>query len=120
VILALLLSLPLLAQEVPDKSSLSDTGLYAPAKPAFDVVELSFNFYDQDDHGGNPNQEESVKILQPMLLVSSALAKDWILTMTLQGDVIMTDSSSGASGRGPRGRRPPRPGKTVKGREREG
>lgn len=117
-ILALVLlgsSPPPLVQEVPEKSSLSDTGLYAPAKPAFDLVELSFNFYDQDDNGGNPNQEESVKILQPMLLVTTSLAKDWILTMTLQGDVIMSDSSSGASGRAAAGTAAPPPGEDAEG-----
>ena len=103
----LALALAGLVQEpTQEKPSLSDAGLYAPTKPSFDVVELSLNFYDQDDNGGNPHQKESVKILQPMLLVGKALHPDWILTMTLQGDVIMGDASSGGSGRATAGAAP--------------
>lgn len=90
---------PILQDKQAEKASEGGSE-FAEAKPAFDTVELTFNFYEQDDQGGNPRVDEKVQILQPMLLVAPSLSEDWKASLLLQGDVILADTQSGASSRG--------------------
>lgn len=71
---------------------------YAAPRQTIDMVQLSLNFYEQSDGGGNPNLKEEVTILQPMLLLATKLSEDWNASLMLQGDAIIGRSGSGASG----------------------
>lgn len=71
---------------------------YAEARQTIDMVQLSLNFYEQSDEGGNPNVKEEVTILQPMLLLATKLSEDWNASLMLQGDAILGRTGSGASG----------------------
>jgi hypothetical protein len=70
----------------------------AEARQTIDMVQLSLNFYEQSDGGGNPNLKEEVAILQPMLLLATKLSEEWNASLMLQGDAILGRSGSGASG----------------------
>lgn len=89
-----------LAQDVPKDRPESTEELrpYAAPRQTIDMVQLSLNFYEQSDGGGNPNLKEEVTILQPMLLLATKLSEDWNASLMLQGDAIIGRSGSGASG----------------------
>ena len=89
-----------LAQDVPKDRPTTTEELrpYADKRQTIDMVQLSLNFYEQSDDGGNPNLKEEVAILQPMLLLATKLSEDWNASLMLQGDAIIGRSGSGASG----------------------
>ncbi len=93
---------------------------YAEARQTIDMVQLSLNFYEQSDGGGNPNLKEEVTILQPMLLLASKLSEDWNASLMLQGDAIIGRSGSGASGSAAAGTAPAGGGGGEEGEERDG
>lgn len=59
-----------------------------PADSSHDFVRFAFNFYNQDDGGGNPNVDESTIILEPMILFSKGIGEKLVLTLKLQGDFV--------------------------------
>jgi len=64
---------------------------------------IAFNFYDQKDHGGNPNKNDSIRVWEPVLLVVPSMSDKWTGKFKLQGDVIAsstvgTDATTTASG----------------------
>jgi hypothetical protein len=60
----------------------------APADTSHDYVRFAFNFYNQSDHGGNPNVDESTMILEPMVLFSKGIGDRLTVTVKLQGDLV--------------------------------
>jgi hypothetical protein len=64
----------------------------APANTSKDFVRIAFNFYDQDDGGGNPHLDEQMTVLEPQLLISKALSERWIGTFKFQSDLISAAS----------------------------
>jgi hypothetical protein len=80
----------------------------APANASKDFVRIAFNFYDQDDGGGNPHLDERMTVLEPQLLISWTFSERWHASFKFQGDIISAASvesgkrfrvgQSGASG----------------------
>lgn len=64
----------------------------AEANTARDFFRFSFNFYSQDDGGGNPNLPEDMTVLEPQILVSKTLSEAWTLSLKLQADIITAAS----------------------------
>lgn len=79
----------------------------ARADSSRDFLRFAFNFYQQNDGGGNEHLEEDMTVLEPMLLFSKTLSDRWHGTFKAQGDIISAASiekrfpsgtQSGASG----------------------
>lgn len=64
----------------------------AEANTAKDFVRFSFNFYNQDDGGGNPNLPEDMTVLEPQILWSKPLSEFWSLSLKFQADLISAAS----------------------------
>ncbi len=60
----------------------------APADSSRDYVRFAFNFYVQEDSGGNPNVDEETMIAEPMILISKGVGDRLTLTLKLQGDFV--------------------------------
>lgn len=65
---------------------------HAPADASRDYVRFAFNFYDQVDRGGNPNLDEDMTVLEPMVLISKSLGERWTGTLKVQSDLISAAS----------------------------
>lgn len=76
----------------PRPQSPEDVRPRAEANVAKDFVRFSFNFYDQNDGGGNPNLPEDMTVLEPQLLFSKAVSDRWSLSFKLQADLISAAS----------------------------
>lgn len=111
-----------LAQDVPKDRPETTEPLRPPAgaRQTIDMVQLSLNFYEQEDGGGNPNLKEEVTILQPMLLLATKLSETWNASLMLQGDAIIGRSGSGASGSAAAGTAPAGGGGGEEDDERDG
>jgi hypothetical protein len=77
------------------------------AERSRNFARFAFNFYRQNDGGGNPHLEEDMTVLEPTLLFSHSLSEAWTGTFKVQGDIISAASiekrfpagtQSGASG----------------------
>jgi hypothetical protein len=64
----------------------------AEANTAREFFRFSFNFYSQDDGGGNPNLPEDMTVLEPQILWSKSLSATWTLSLKLQADIISAAS----------------------------
>ena len=64
----------------------------APANLSSDFVRMAFNFYDQEDGGGNPRLDERMTVLEPQLLLSKTLSDRWTGTFKFQSDIISAAS----------------------------
>lgn len=64
----------------------------AEANTSKDFVRFSFNFYSQDDGGGNPNLPEDMTVLEPQILIARSLSDRWSLSLKLQADLISAAS----------------------------
>ncbi len=93
--LAALLSL-LAAQETPPPplEPPGEVSPRAPANAAKDFIRFAFNFYDQEDGGGNPNLKEDMAVWEPQILYSRSLSERWSGSLKVQGDVISAASVS--------------------------
>lgn len=88
VVLLLMAPIPGVAEEVrpaPERKKLE-------AETSRDYLRFAFNFYDQADHGGDPNLDEDVIVLEPQILLGVGLTEDLSVTLKGQADIISAAS----------------------------
>ena len=64
-----------------------------------DYLRIQFNFYDQNDGGGNPNLDESMTILEPMVLFQSRVSEKWTINAMFMSDIISAASVKSGEGK---------------------
>ena len=64
----------------------------AEADTTREYLRFSFNFYNQNDGGGNPNLPEDMKVLEPQILWAKPLSETWTFSLKLQADLISAAS----------------------------
>lgn len=77
-------------QPRPDR--LEEPAPRAPANLSKDFVRMAFNFYDQDDGGGNPHLDEQMTVLEPQVLITKTLSERWTGSLKFQSDIISAAS----------------------------